>query len=278
MIKTLVLNSMPRTRTAPRPRHGNGRSPEATRRRMLEAAERLFLEHGFDGTSLRMLTAAAGVNLAAVNYHFGGKDELFRAMLSARLDPLNRERIALLAECERDASGQPLACETLLNALFIPTLRLARQAKQDGVRADFLRLLGRAYVDPSPVLRRFLSERYAPMVARFKDAFARALPRFPKRELSWRLHFVMGALAYTLAGTDAWKLIAALSPDRNPDRSADEGENDAMLLRRLAPFLAAGLKAPLPDSEGGETVSEAPAKGAQRRLRIVKRNGETARA
>jgi AcrR family transcriptional regulator len=243
---------------------------------MLEAAERMFLEHGFDGTSLRMLTAGAGVNLAAVNYHFGGTEELFRAMLAARLDPLNRERIALLAEYERAAGGRPLACETLLNALFRPTLRLARQAKQDGVRADFLRLLGRAYVDPSPVLRRFLSERYAPMVARFKDAFARALPQFPKRELSWRLHFVMGALAYTLAGTDAWKLIAALSPDRSADRSADESENDALLLRRLAPFLAAGLKAPLPDPETGETI--APSKVAQRRLRIVKRNGDTARA
>src|SRR3954470_4631510 len=146
----------------PRPRTQSGKSPEATRRRMLEAAERMFLEHGFDGTSLRMLTAAAGVNLAAVNYHFGGKEELFRAMLAARLDPLNRERIALLAEYERAAGGRPVACETLLSALFIPTLKLGREAKHEGVRTDFLRLLGRAYVDPSPVLRRFLSERYAP--------------------------------------------------------------------------------------------------------------------
>jgi AcrR family transcriptional regulator len=262
---------MPRSR----PRSQNARSPDATRRRILEAAERLFLEHGFDGTSLRMLSAAAGVNLAAVNYHFGGKEELFRAMLAARLDPLNRERIALLAEYERDGGGQPLECETLLNALFVPTLRLARQAKQDGLRADFLRLLGRAYVDPSPVLRRFLSERYAPMVARFKEAFARALPQFPKRELSWRLHFVMGALAYTLAGTDAWKLIAALASDR----STDEREADAMLLRRLAPFLAAGLRAPLPEPDAGaETSKSSAAKASQRRLRLVKRNGETARA
>src|SRR3954463_138895 len=98
----------PRPSPEPRPRSGNSRSPDATRRRMLEAAERLFLEHGFDGTSLRMLTAAADVNLAAVNYHFGGKEELFRAMLAARLDPLNRERIALLAEYEGAAGGRPL--------------------------------------------------------------------------------------------------------------------------------------------------------------------------
>jgi AcrR family transcriptional regulator len=215
---------MPRAR----PRNGsglqNGRSPDATRRRILDAAERLFLDHGFDGTSLRMLTAAAGVNLAAVNYHFGGKEELFREMLAGRLDPLNAERIALLADSERAAGGRPLACETLLDALFAPTLKLARQAKHDGVRTDFLRLLGRAYVDPSPVLRRFLSERYAPMAARFKEAFARTLPQLPRRELSWRLHFMMGALAYTLAGTDAWKLIAALSADRAADRDPDRAE------------------------------------------------------
>ena len=50
------------------------------------------------------------------------------------------------------------------------------------------------------------------MIARFKAAFGRALPKLPKKELSWRLHFVMGALSYTLAGTDALKLIAALNP------------------------------------------------------------------
>jgi AcrR family transcriptional regulator len=256
--------------------HPQSKSPQATRRRILEAAERLFLEHGFDGTSLRMLTGAAGVNLAAVNYHFGGKEELFRAMLAARLDPLSHERLALLARYERGAAGRPLACETLLEALFVPTLELARAAKHAGARTDFLRLLGRAYVDPSPVLRRFLSERYAPMVARFKEAFARTLPELPKRELSWRLHFMMGALAYTLAGTDAWKLIAALSPDRSA--GSDDREADAMLLRRLAPFLVAGLKAPLPGTQAGEEPSTPVSKAPQRRLRIVRRNGETARA
>jgi len=77
------------------------------------------------------------------------------------------------------------------------------------------------------------------MIARFKTAFARALPQMPRKELSWRLHFIMGALSYTLAGTDALKLIAELNPV--------ESDNDEILLRRLAPFLLAGLTAPLPD-------------------------------
>ena len=97
----------------------------------------------------------------------------------------------------------------------------------------------RAYADPAPFIRHFLSAQYAEMIARFKAAFGRALPQMPRKELSWRLHFIMGALSYTLAGTDALKLIAELTPT--------ETANDEMLLRRLAPFLLAGLTSPMPD-------------------------------
>jgi AcrR family transcriptional regulator len=213
--------------------------------RLLDAAEGLFLEHGYDGTSSRMITAAAGANLAAVNYHFGDKAGLFQAMLSRRLDALHAERLAQLDRDEAGARGRALSCERILAALFMPALALARDPLRGG--RDFLRLLGRAYVDPSAELRAFLSERYAPTIARFKDAFARALPGIERQELSWRLHFTMGALAYTLAGADAWKLIAALNPAANGGRAHD----DERLLRRLAPFLIAGLQAPLPDLGGG---------------------------
>ena len=213
------------------------RGPAATKERILDAAETLFMEHGFEATSVRVITAAAGVNLAAANYHFGSKEELFQAVLTRRLDPMNQERVALLDRLEHEAAPDPLACERILDALFIPALKLARDPARGG--ANFLRLLGRAYADPAPFIRRFLSEQYASMIARFKAAFGRALPHMPRKELSWRLHFIMGALSYTLAGTDALKIIAELNPL--------ETDNDELLLRRLAPFLLAGLNAPLPD-------------------------------
>src|SRR5437868_14883768 len=72
-----------------------------TKTRILDAAEQLFTEHGFEATSLRQLTTAAGVNLATVNYHFGTKEELFQAVLTRRLDPMNQERIELLRSEER---------------------------------------------------------------------------------------------------------------------------------------------------------------------------------
>src|SRR5512141_1564774 len=165
--------------------------PAVTKDRILDAAEALFVEHGFEATSLRSITAAADVNLAAANYHFGSKEELFEAVLTRRLDPMNQRRVALLTGLEQETGDAPVACDRILSALFLPALELARDPARGG--ANFLRLLGRAYADPAPFIRHFLSEHYAEMIARFKEAFARALPYLPRRELSWRLHFIMGA-------------------------------------------------------------------------------------
>ena len=220
-----------------------GTAPEAqaeTKQAVFLTAERLFALRGLQNVSLRDITAEAGVNLAAVNYHFGSKEELFQSVLTRRLDPMNQERIELLEKLERESAGRPISVEKILSSMLIPALKLARDERRGG--KNFLRLLGRAYADPAPFIRHFLSQQYGETIARFKAAFARALPHLPARELSWRLHFIMGALSYTLAGTDALKLIAEL----NPHATA----NDEVLLRRLAPFLLAGLTAPLPDADG----------------------------
>jgi AcrR family transcriptional regulator len=234
---------MPSTRPA---RKVVDATSQDTKSRILDVAEQLFMEHGFEATSLRSLTSAAGVNLAAVNYHFGSKEELFQAVLTRRLDPMNQERIDLLAKVEREASGRALSCEKILFAMLIPALRLARDERRGG--KNFLRLLGRAYADPAPFIRHFLSAQYAEMIGRYKEAFLRALPNLSRQELTWRLHFVMGALSYTLAGTDALKLFAHMT--------ATDKDNDELLLQRLAPFLVAGLKAPpLADTRKLELVS-----------------------
>jgi len=225
------------------------RGGTVTKDRLLDAAEALFMEHGFEATSLRAITTAAGVNLAGVNYHFGSKEELFQSVLTRRLDPMNQERVDLLSELEARAAPAPVPCERILSAMFIPALRLARDPERGG--ANFLRLLGRAYADPAPFIRHFLSDQYAVMIARFKAAFGRALPELPKRELSWRLHFIMGALSYTLAGSDVLKLIEELTPDASV--------NDEALLQRLAPFLLAGLTAPLGDAHDAEHPAPRPA-------------------
>src|SRR5689334_3019902 len=86
------------------------RGAVVTRERILDAAESLFMEHGFEATSMRAITASAGVNLAAVNYHFGSKEELFQSVLTRRLDPMNQQRLELLSRLEAKAGPAPLSC------------------------------------------------------------------------------------------------------------------------------------------------------------------------
>ncbi len=210
--------------------------PNETQTRILEAAEELFMQHGFEGTSMRQLTARAGVNLAAVNYHFGSKDALIEAVFRRRLDAINAERIAELDRLEKEAQGRPLPPEAIVRAFLGASLRMVEDQKAGG--RNFARLIGRAYTEPSRPIRQFIGQMYAQPMARYKAAFERALPQLPREELNWRLHFMFGTFAYTLAATDTVQLIAGCKP---------EDRYDARVLEdRLAAFLSAGLVAPLP--------------------------------
>jgi AcrR family transcriptional regulator len=207
--------------------------PHETRTRILDAAEELFMQHGFEGTSMRSLTAKAGVNLAAVNYHFGSKDALIEAVFRRRLDPMNAARLAALDELE--AGGRPPAPELIIRAFIRESLRMIEDGKGGG--RNFIRLLGRTYTEPSKPIRQLIGQLYAPSMERFKSALERALPHMPGEELVWRMHFMFGTLSYTLAATDTVQLIAGCKP---------EDRYDARLLEeRLTTFLAAGLTAPL---------------------------------
>ena len=201
----------------------------ATRTRILDAAEELFMQHGFEGTSMRQLTARARVNLAAVNYHFGSKDALIEAVFRRRLDPMNAERIAALGRLE------DLSPESIIRAFIGPSLRLIEDAKGGG--RNFIRLLGRTYSEPAKELRALIGQMYAPTMERYKAALERALPQMPKDELVWRMHFMFGTLAYTLAATDTVQLIAGCKPEDRYDAG--------LLEERLTAFLLAGLLAPL---------------------------------
>src|SRR5438132_7521965 len=110
-----------------------------TRTRILDAAEELFMLHGFEGTSMRLLTAKAGVNLAAVNYHFGSKDALIEAVFRRRLDPMNASRTAELERLETESAAQashharrPPAAEAIIRAFVGPSLRLMEDTKGGG--------------------------------------------------------------------------------------------------------------------------------------------------
>jgi len=209
--------------------------PHETRTRILDVAEELFMLHGFEGTSMRLLTSKAGVNLAAVNYHFGSKDALIEALFRRRLDPMNAARIAELERLETEAKGRTLGPAEIIRAFVGQSLRHMEDVKGGG--RNFIRLLGRTYTEPTKPIRVLIGQLYAPTMERYKAALERALPHMPREELVWRMHFMFGTLSYTLAATDTVQLIAGCKP---------EDRYDARLLEeRLTAFLAAGLTAPL---------------------------------
>lgn len=209
-------------------------SPD-TRSRILDAAEVLFMEHGFDGTSMRMITGSAGVNLAAVNYHFGSKELLIQEVFRRRLTALNNARVAVLDAMEAEAAGAPLKPSRIVDAFFGTALRMAVDVEGGG--HTFMCLLGRTYTEPNEFVRKFLAEEYAECVERFLSALYRALPEVERKEILWRFHFMMGAMSYAIAGTDALQLVTGKFDDEHPSRLAP----------RLMSFLLGGLRAPLAD-------------------------------
>jgi AcrR family transcriptional regulator len=210
------------------------KAPQDTPSRILEAAERLFLQHGFAATSMRMITAEAEVNLAAVNYHFGSKDALIEAVFTRRLGPLNRQRLGHLDRLESLAEGAPLKLETIVEA-FIGSAFVNEGSANDGARL-FAQLLGRAYSEPSGGVRDILYNQNKEVIKRFKAALKKALPHLSAEELVWRMHFVFGSISYTQSGTDALRLVAKYE--------LSDGSYPQTVVKRLLPFLCAGLQAP----------------------------------
>src|SRR5215469_5704679 len=199
----------------------------STKERILGAAEQLFARHGFEGASLRQLTAAAGVNLAAVNYHFGSKDRLIEEVFRRRLDQLNGQRMAGL---QKIAGDPGTTVEDVLAAFIVPALELSH----DGNGSLFMRVLARAFAEHDDTLRKFLSDNYGHVMRQFTAEFARLLPHLSKEELYWRIDLVTGALTHAMSG---FGMI-----QRKSDVS--ERAHREQTVQHLIRFAAAGLRAP----------------------------------
>jgi AcrR family transcriptional regulator len=206
-----------------------------TKDRILDAAERLFARDGIEATSLRAITTEAGVNLAAVNYHFQSKDALVTAVIMRRVGPVNDQRLALLEACEREAGDGPLPLEAVVDAFVRPVLEIFGSRSR-----DFAPLMGRLYTEPSEYLEKIYKSKIEPVAERFIQAYERALPGLPRNELVWRLHFSMGAIGHTLAASHVLRMLS----DGQCDPSDVEGT-----LKRLQTFMLAGLTAPVEEVE-----------------------------
>jgi len=197
-----------------------------TKSRILRTAEILFANEGIATTSLRRITAEAGANLAAVNYHFGNKQNLVHEVFRHRLDKLNSDRIRRLDKLLKK-TRQP-GLESLLEALIFPALDLSRDERRGGAR--FVKVMARAYAENDADLHAFLSDHYGHVIKRFAAVIKQTLPGVKSTELRWQLDFVIGALTYVMADFGAH-----FSPAGGLGLSAEA------LACRLVQFAAAGM-------------------------------------
>jgi AcrR family transcriptional regulator len=199
--------------------------------RILDAAEQLFAQRGFYGVPLRDITQAAGVDVALVGYHFGGKRELFAAVFERRAELLNRERLERLEEVRRAALPGTPALEAIISAFVQPLVE--RSARGGPGWKSYFGLV--AYVNNSqefgPLM---MTQHFDPLVARFIAVTREALPRCPPREIYWGYQFLTGALTLTFAETGR---IDQLSGGLCHASDLDSVQE------RLAAYVAAGLRA-----------------------------------
>ena len=207
-------------------------SPAETRKRVIEAAEKLFAMRGVEGVSVRDITQAAGVNLAAINYHFGTKYGLAAEVFKQTIDPLNARRLELLDEVEKKAGSKPPSLEAALEAMIRPAVERGFDHQADN--ETFLRLTGRCLSEPNTEIDQIVRAHFDKLIRRFDAAFLRALPGLDPEELFWRIKFVYGALHYSLLTCGKQKHL----PPKLRKTLDAEG-----LIQRLVKFAAAGLRA-----------------------------------
>lgn len=201
--------------------------------RILDAAEQLFAEKGFAETSLRLITSKAGVNLAAVNYHFGSKKALIQAVFSRFLGPFCASLEKELDRRQAKADAPRASLEELLELLVIQAMAVKPRSGND--LSIFMRLLGLAFSQSQGHLRKYLEEVYGKVFRRYMLLVNEAAPRLPPIELFWRVHFMLGAAAFSMSGIKALRAMA----------ENDFGVNTSIeqVMRLMVPFLAAGMRA-----------------------------------
>lgn len=219
----------------------------STRDALLDAAERLFAEHGVANASLRAITQEADANLAAVHYHFGSKVELVRAVFSRRLGPLNQERLARLERCVEAsrATGEPPDLRCVLAAFVGPVIEMLHAEKG---APDFARVVGRAFSRPSEGVRSLLLEEFREVKERFWSALGTALPHLDRSDIFWRFQFLIGAMAHTAACDDLPELAAAAGAP-----AACRNDEPTLLTEQLLAFLEGAMRAPAAAAPEEET-------------------------
>lgn len=199
-------------------------------RRVLDEAERLFAELGYNGVSIRMIAGAADANISSVYYHFGSKKDLLEAVCRRHMEPLIRERAGLMAACLAGAGPGGPDAERLVAAFVAPVIRKAMSADDEG--GTFRKFAGYLPTDPSAEVREVMNRIYDESVRAFVDGLRAVYAAHERNAFAWGLICSFGALLY--AQTDAARIRAIL--DVAPE-AADAEE----VVRLVTRYIVGGL-------------------------------------
>ncbi|WP_257295246.1 TetR/AcrR family transcriptional regulator [Endozoicomonas sp. YOMI1] len=205
-------------------------SQSATVDRILDAAEKLFAEHGFAETSLRSITSQAGVNLAAVNYHFGSKKSLIQAVFSRFLDPFVSNLSGAIVRYQDNNDVVDL--EEILHLLVDQIMAVKPRSPED--LSVCMRMIGLAYTQGQGHLKKYLRDVYGEVFQAYLELLVKACPELPMNDLFWRVYFILGSAVFTLSGADTLRAMA----------ESDYGVRTELedIMRKMVPFMAAGLR------------------------------------
>lgn len=209
-----------------------------TATRLLDAAERLFGEHGYNGVGMRALADAAQVNLAATTYHFGSKKSLYVETFLRRFRSVNARRLELLAAAEHEGDGQPLGVERIVECMMRPSVEAGLE------HPAFNKMVARTLMAPPKFLHEHLKAEFEPNLRVFIAALERALPTVPTDLLNLRLALALGATL--MFGVQ----FSAIKIKRDAKR-------EAVFLKELVRFTASGLASP-PATLGAELARLRP--------------------
>jgi AcrR family transcriptional regulator len=175
--------------------------PESgSKRKLLDSAERLFADKGFEAVSVRDITQAAKTNVAAVNYHFGSRDELVTLVMMRYMGPVTDERFLRLGASERKWAGKPVPVEELIEAFVRPLVSQVRKSELS--ERLFYKLIGRIFTQQGDGLPAALESQIQQTVERFVAAFRKTLPEVATEDLIWRIHFMAGGMLHMLTHQD----------------------------------------------------------------------------
>ena len=202
-----------------------------TQIRIIEAAEIEFAEHGFGGASIREITSRADVNVAAINYHFGTKEDLFKQMIRYRIEPINNERIKLLDAVEKENKPNAVPLETVIDIIVRPLL--SKLITEECSAFHFMKAMGKAMGEEERFMKDLYEDCLKEALVRFVRAIGASLGEPSFEKVVYGMHFLSSSMVGAMLQHTRLEYMGQGKIDLN---NVDE------LVDHLVAFISGGLK------------------------------------